>query len=45
MTGDTEKAGEMRIVDAEVERGPDEMIVAEDVKKWFGGFQALVASA
>jgi general L-amino acid transport system ATP-binding protein len=41
MTGDTEKAGEMRIVDAEVERGPDEMIVAQDVKKWFGGFQAL----
>jgi general L-amino acid transport system ATP-binding protein len=41
MTGDTERAGEMRIVDAEVEQGPDEMIVAEDVKKWFGGFQAL----
>ncbi|HEV8572972.1 MAG TPA: amino acid ABC transporter ATP-binding protein [Actinomycetota bacterium] len=31
----------MRIVDAEVERGPDEMIVADNVKKWFGGFQAL----
>jgi len=34
-------ASEMRVVDAEVERGPDEMIVAQDVKKWFGGFQAL----
>jgi general L-amino acid transport system ATP-binding protein len=41
VTGDTEKAGEMRIVHAEVERGSDEMIRAEDVKKWFGGFQAL----
>jgi general L-amino acid transport system ATP-binding protein len=41
MNGDGERAGEMRIVDAEVERGPDEMIVADNVKKWFGGFQAL----
>src|ERR687891_617152 len=34
-------AREMRVVDTEVERGPDEMIVATDVGKWFGGFQAL----
>jgi general L-amino acid transport system ATP-binding protein len=34
-------AREMRVVDAEVERGPDEMIVAQDVKKSFGSFQAL----
>ncbi|MGH2682602.1 MAG: amino acid ABC transporter ATP-binding protein [Actinomycetota bacterium] len=31
----------MRIVAAEVERGPDQMIEAENVKKWFGGFKAL----
>jgi len=36
-----EAASEMRIVDAEVERGPNEMIVAQDVSKWFGSFQAL----
>jgi general L-amino acid transport system ATP-binding protein len=42
MTGDPEMApSEMKIVDAEVERGPGQMIVADDVKKWFGGFQAL----
>jgi general L-amino acid transport system ATP-binding protein len=41
MAGDQEKPGEMQIVAAEVERGPDEMIVARDVSKWFGSFQAL----
>jgi general L-amino acid transport system ATP-binding protein len=34
-------ASEMELVGAEVEAGPDQMIVAEDVKKWFGSFQAL----
>jgi general L-amino acid transport system ATP-binding protein len=34
-------AGDMEIVGAEVERGPDQMIVTQDVKKWFGGFHAL----
>ncbi len=34
-------ASEMELVGAEVEAGPDQMIVAENVKKWFGSFQAL----
>ena len=41
MKPDPDAAREMRVVDAEVERGPDEMIVAQDVKKSFGSFQAL----
>src|ERR671918_325026 len=41
MKPDPDTASEMRVVDAEVDRGPDEMIVAQDVKTWFGGFQAL----
>jgi general L-amino acid transport system ATP-binding protein len=34
-------ASEMELVGAEVEAGPEQMIVAENVKKWFGNFQAL----
>jgi general L-amino acid transport system ATP-binding protein len=34
-------ASEMELVGAEVEAGPDQMIEAENVKKWFGHFQAL----
>jgi general L-amino acid transport system ATP-binding protein len=34
-------ASEMELVGAEVEAGPEQMIVAENVKKWFGHFQAL----
>jgi general L-amino acid transport system ATP-binding protein len=34
-------ASEMELVGTDVEAGPDEMIVAENVKKWFGSFQAL----
>jgi general L-amino acid transport system ATP-binding protein len=34
-------SSEMELVGAEVEAGPDQMIVAENVKKWFGSFQAL----
>ena len=32
---------EMELVGAEVEAGPDQMIETENVKKWFGNFQAL----
>jgi general L-amino acid transport system ATP-binding protein len=31
----------MELVGAEVEAGPDQMIETENVKKWFGNFQAL----
>jgi general L-amino acid transport system ATP-binding protein len=34
-------ASEMELVETEVESGPEEMIVAENVKKWFANFQAL----
>ena len=34
-------ASEMELVGAEVEAGPEQMIVAENVTKWFGNFQAL----
>ena len=34
-------ASEMELVGAEVEAGPEQMIETENVKKWFGHFQAL----
>ena len=34
-------ASEMELVGTEVEAGAEQMIVAEDVKKWFANFQAL----
>jgi general L-amino acid transport system ATP-binding protein len=36
-----ERAVEMDLVGAQIEGGEEQMIVAEDVKKWFGKFQAL----
>ena len=42
MNGDQEdRAGEMQVVGAEIETGPNEMIQTQKVDKWFGNFQAL----
>jgi general L-amino acid transport system ATP-binding protein len=41
MAADPDRAVEMDLVGPEVQAGEEQMIVAEDVEKWFGKFRAL----